>query len=152
MAMIARTQNRNKENHTGFSLVEFMVAMVVLMIGLLGTLALFTHSLVALGFSEMNIVAKVVVLDPPAVLVGVSSACPSPHGFEDGRIHRHKGFVAHNMAVKVRPSSYFGVEQGYQRVCRCSFVSFDGFSDVRQERGSSTLNRLSLPKTLVRAW
>ena len=56
--MRKRTRGRNSASEPGFSLVEFMVAMVVLMIGLLGTLALFSHTLVALGFSEMNLVAK----------------------------------------------------------------------------------------------
>jgi Tfp pilus assembly protein PilW len=58
MAMRKRTRGRNIASEPGFSLVEFMVAMVVLMIGLLGTLALFSHTLVSLGFSEMNLVAK----------------------------------------------------------------------------------------------
>ena len=56
--MTFESHPRNRAGQPGFSIIEFMVAMVVLMIGLLGTLALFSHTLVALGFSEMNLVAK----------------------------------------------------------------------------------------------
>jgi prepilin-type N-terminal cleavage/methylation domain-containing protein len=58
MAITVQDPSRNQAESAGFSLIEFLVAMVVLLIGLMGTLALFSHALVALGFSEMNLVAK----------------------------------------------------------------------------------------------
>ena len=96
-------------------------------------------ALVVFAFAEetptlIAVVPKVFILDPPVVLVGVSSARPSPQCLEASRIHIDKGFVADDMAMKVCPASYFGVEQGYQRICRGLFVCLDDIPDVRHER------------------
>jgi prepilin-type N-terminal cleavage/methylation domain-containing protein len=42
----------------GFSLIEFLVAMAIVMIGLVGLLALFSHAVVVASFSEDAMIAK----------------------------------------------------------------------------------------------
>ena len=42
----------------GFSLIEFLVAMSIVMIGLVGLLALFSHAVVVASFSEEAMIAK----------------------------------------------------------------------------------------------
>ena len=57
--MIARKQESEPlDGLLGFSLVEFMVAMVVLLIGLLGMLSLFTHGLFAMKYADDSLIAK----------------------------------------------------------------------------------------------
>jgi len=51
-----RSKRRNESR--GFSLVEFMVAMVVMLIGLTSVLGLFTHGLFATKFSDNSLIAK----------------------------------------------------------------------------------------------
>ena len=53
---------------------------------------------------------EVPVAYPPVVLLRVPPSCPSPQGFENGRIHMDKGCFCRCMLVKVGPSPYFGVE------------------------------------------
>ncbi len=42
----------------GFSLIEFLVAMMILLIGLGGMMALFMHTMVAMTFAEESLIAK----------------------------------------------------------------------------------------------
>ena len=42
----------------GFGMIEFMIASAVLLIGLVGVLALFAHTMIALSFAEQNVIAK----------------------------------------------------------------------------------------------
>jgi len=42
----------------GFGMVEFLVATVVMLIGMLGVLSLFGHTLLSLRFAEQNLIAK----------------------------------------------------------------------------------------------
>ena len=42
----------------GFGMVEFLIATVVLLIGLLGVLSLFGYTLLAMRFGEQNLIAK----------------------------------------------------------------------------------------------
>ena len=53
---LERSRRTNPSN--GFSLVEFMVAMAVLLIGLVGVLGLFTHGLFATKFGDNSLIAK----------------------------------------------------------------------------------------------
>jgi type II secretory pathway pseudopilin PulG len=48
----------SQKNEAGMGLLEFLVAMVVLLIGLTGVLALFSHTVIALGFAQQNLIAK----------------------------------------------------------------------------------------------
>ena len=48
----------SKKTEVGMGLLEFLVAMVVLLIGLTGVLALFAHTLIALSFAQQNLIAK----------------------------------------------------------------------------------------------
>src|SRR5439155_14257168 len=77
---------------------------------------------------------KVAVFYPSLALLGVSPPCPSPQGFEDGRINMDRGFLGGGVSVKVCPASYCGVECCNHPVCRCLFVILHDLSDVRQER------------------
>ena len=77
---------------------------------------------------------KVAVFYPSLAFLRVSPPCPSPQGFEDGRIDMDKGFLGGGVSVKVGPSPYFGIECSDQPVCRCLFVILDDLSDVRKER------------------
>jgi len=51
--------------------------------------------------------------------------------------------------VIVRPSLYFGVEQGYQSVGRCLLLSFDRFSDILQERFHVLFRRASKQEPVI---
>ena len=66
---------------------------------------------------------KVAVFYPMLAFFRVSPPCPSPQGFEDGRIDMDKGFLGCGVSVKVCPSPYFGVECGDQPVCRMPICS-----------------------------
>jgi hypothetical protein len=48
----------SETGETGVGLLEFLIAMVVLLIGLTGALALFSHTLIALSFAQQNLIAK----------------------------------------------------------------------------------------------
>ena len=76
----------------------------------------------------------VFIFDPVTGLLGMPSACPLPQCFEDGRGYLAKGFVAYHVAVQIRPSSNFRIEQGSPRVGRGLLVTFNDSPDVRQER------------------
>lgn len=58
--MIVRCRERltQRNGSEAFSLVEFMVAMVVMLIGLTGILGLFTHGLFAMKFADNSLIAK----------------------------------------------------------------------------------------------
>lgn len=64
---------------------------------------------------------EVAVGYPPLAFFRVSPSCPSPQGFEGGRVNMDKGVFSCCVSVKVRPSPYFGIELGYQPVCRSLF-------------------------------
>jgi prepilin-type N-terminal cleavage/methylation domain-containing protein len=49
--------NRFK-NEEGFTLIEFMIASIILVIGLLGLLALYTYALTTVTFADENSIAK----------------------------------------------------------------------------------------------
>ena len=57
--------------------------------------------------------SKVPVSHPPFAFLRVSPSCPSPQGFEDGRINMDKGFFGRSVSVEVRPSSDLRVELCY---------------------------------------
>ena len=78
--------------------------------------------------------SKVPILHPAFAFCRVSPPCPSPQGFEDGRIDMGKGVLGRGVSVKVCPSPYCGIECGNQPVGRGLFVLLDDCSDVRQER------------------
>ena len=78
--------------------------------------------------------SKVAVGDPPFAFLRVPPSCPSPQGFEDGRIDMNKGFLRRSMSVEVRPSSYFGVALCYQPGCCSLFVVLDDLSDAWKKR------------------
>ena len=78
--------------------------------------------------------SKVAVGHPPFAFFRVSPSCPSPQGFEDGRIHIDKGVFCRSVSVKVRPSSYFGVELCYQPGCCSLFVILDDLSEACKKR------------------
>ena len=60
-----------------------------------------------------------------------------------------KGFAGRAVPVIVCPSLYFGVEQGYQSVGRCLLMSFDRFSDIRQERFHVLFRRASQQEPVI---
>lgn len=118
-------------------------------------LVFFCLALVVLALAEespvlMPVGTKVLILAPVTGLVGMSSACPLPQRFAEGRIDLDTGCLARHMAVHVRPASYGGVEQSSQRVSRGLFVALDGFPHVRQERFAVLLRGFSkqLPRVL----
>ena len=78
--------------------------------------------------------SKVAVGNPPFAFLRVPPSCPSPQGFEDGRVDMDKGFFSRSVSVKVRPSSYFGVELCYQPACCSLFVVLDDLSDACKKR------------------
>ena len=84
---------------------------------------------------------EVAVLRPSLPFLWMSPPCPSPQGFEDGRIDMDKGFLGCCVSVKVCPSPYFGIECSDQPVCRSRFVSLNDLSDVRKERFHVFLRR-----------
>jgi prepilin-type N-terminal cleavage/methylation domain-containing protein len=49
---------RLRNGSDGFSLVEFLVAMAVMLVGLVGVLGLFTHGLFATKFADNSLIAK----------------------------------------------------------------------------------------------
>jgi hypothetical protein len=71
---------------------------------------------------------------PPCAFFRVSPSCPSPQGFEDGRINMDKGFFGRSVSVEVRPSSYLRVELCYQPGCCSLFVVLDDLSDACKKR------------------
>jgi hypothetical protein len=48
----------DRRRSSGFSLVEFLFAMVILVVGLVGLLGLFSHSLFSMKFAEHSLIAK----------------------------------------------------------------------------------------------
>ena len=78
--------------------------------------------------------SEVPVSHPPFAFLRVSPSCPSPQGFEDGRIDMNKGFFRRSVSVEVRPSSYFGVELCYHPGCCSLFVVLDDLSDACKKR------------------
>jgi hypothetical protein len=57
--VVQRQETRKQRNGLeGFSLVEFMVAMGIMLIGLIGVLGLLTHGLFATKFGDNSLIAK----------------------------------------------------------------------------------------------
>jgi hypothetical protein len=50
--------NNRPRGSRGFGMIEFMIAALVLLIGLVGVLGLFAHTMIALSFAEQNVIAK----------------------------------------------------------------------------------------------
>ena len=92
---------------------------------------------------------KVAILHPSLALLWMSPPCPSPQRFEDGGVDMDKGCLGVCVSVIVRPSLYFGVEQGYQSVGRCLLMSFDRFSDILQERFHVLFRRASKQEPVI---
>jgi prepilin-type N-terminal cleavage/methylation domain-containing protein len=57
-AMSTNKQPHQSGGEPGFSLIELLIAIVILTIGLLGVLSLFVHAIVTMGLSEENLIAK----------------------------------------------------------------------------------------------
>jgi len=55
---LSATKDGANGTEQGFGMVEFLIATVVLLIGLLGVLSLFGHTLLSLRFAEQNLIAK----------------------------------------------------------------------------------------------
>ena len=72
--------------------------------------------------------SAVPVGDPPFALLRVSPSCPSPQGFEDGRIDMDTGCFRRSVSVEVRLSPYCRVELGDHPVCCSLFVVLDDLS------------------------
>jgi hypothetical protein len=53
-----RTVHGCSQGSSGFGMIEFMIASAVLLIGLVGVLALFAHTMISLSFAEQNVIAK----------------------------------------------------------------------------------------------
>lgn len=51
-------QGTAKSGAEGFGMVEFLIATVVMVVGLLGVMSLFGHTLLSLRFAEQNLIAK----------------------------------------------------------------------------------------------
>ena len=59
MAMINQSSKTTAAGQSdGFGLLEFLIAMAILLIGLTGVMALFAHAIVSLSYSEQNVIAK----------------------------------------------------------------------------------------------
>lgn len=55
---LSTTREATNATEQGFGMIEFLVASVVLLIGLLGVLSLFGYTLLSLRFAEQNLIAK----------------------------------------------------------------------------------------------
>lgn len=75
----------------------------------------------------------VLVLDPPARFVPVSSLCPDPEGFEDFMIERVKHVLADRVAVIQGPSADLRIQFGDPFSCCQVFALLDVFSDLGKE-------------------
>ena len=60
-----------------------------------------------------------------------------------------KGFAGRAISVIVRPSLYLWVEQSYQSVGCCLLVSFNRFSDIRQECFHVLFRRASMQEPVI---
>ncbi len=76
---------------------------------------------------------EILVLNPAAAFLGMSSFCPAPQGLEDGMINFDKGALARSILMIVRPASNFGIEDGYQMTSGGLRIASDDLSDFRQK-------------------
>jgi prepilin-type N-terminal cleavage/methylation domain-containing protein len=56
--MNTKIDSHKSGGEPGFSLIELLIAVVILTIGLLGVLSLFVQAILTMGFSEENLIAK----------------------------------------------------------------------------------------------
>ena len=75
----------------------------------------------------------VLVFDPPARFVPVSSLCPDPEGFEDFVIDRMKYVLADHVAVVQGPSANLRIQFGDEFSCCQVSALLDVVSDLGKE-------------------